>query len=118
MNTGGAPIDLTIPSEQLQKIRTVMGSRPTVVAMYLDRPYVVPEIAREAAALVAHFGVIDEALLDVLTGVVAPTGKMPFELPSSMLAVRAQKEDVPHDSKDPLFPYGHGITFAVGSARR
>ena len=52
----------------------------------------------------AHFGVTDEALLDVLTGVVAPTGKMPFELPSSMDAVRAQKEDVPHDSKDSLVP--------------
>ena len=63
-----------------------------------------PELAKESAALLAHFGVSDEALLDVLTGTYAPTGKLPFELPSSMLAVRAQKEDVPHDSKDPLFP--------------
>jgi beta-glucosidase len=39
----------------------------------------------------------------------SPQGKLPFELPSSMEAVRAQKEDVPHDSKDPLFPYGHGL---------
>ena len=56
-----------------------MGAKPTVIAMYFDRPYVVPELAKEAAALVAHFGVTDEALLDVLTGVVAPTGKLPFE---------------------------------------
>ncbi len=118
MATGGAPIDLTIATEQLQKIRAVMGAKPTVVAMYFDRPYVVPEIAKEAAALVAHFGITNEALLDVLTGVHAPTGKMPFELPSSMDAVRAQKEDVPHDSKDPLFPYGHGLTYTAGSARR
>ena len=46
MNTGGAPIDLTIAAEQLQKIRAVMGAKPTVVAMYFDRPYVVPEIAK------------------------------------------------------------------------
>jgi beta-glucosidase len=76
----------------------------------------VPELARESAALVAHFGVSDEALLDVLTGIAPPTGKLPFELPSSMDAVRAQKEDVPHDSTDPLFPLGHGLTYAPARA--
>ena len=118
MATGGAPIDLTLSPARIAKLRAVMGARPTVVAMYFDRPYVVPELAKESAAMLAHFGVSDEALLDVLTGVYAPTGKLPFELPSSMETVRAQKEDVPHDSKDPLYPYGHGITFAAGSARR
>ena len=110
MNTGGAPIDLTLAPERLAKLRTVMGATPTVVVMYFDRPYVVPELVKESAAMLAHFGVSDEALLDVLTGTVAPSGKLPFELPSSMDAVRAQKEDVPHDSKDPLYRYGHGLT--------
>ena len=55
------------------------------------------------------FGVSDEALFDVLLGKVAPTGKLPFEMPSSMDAVRAQLEDVPHDSKDPLFAIGFGL---------
>ena len=95
-----------------------MRSKPTVVAMYFDRPYVVPEIARESAALLAHFGVSDEALLDVLGGAFAPAGKLPFELPSSMEAVRAQKEDVPYDSRDPLFPFGHGLTYETTTARR
>ncbi|GAH61218.1 unnamed protein product [marine sediment metagenome] len=36
---------------------------------------------------------------------------MPFELPSSMEAVKNQNEDVPYDSKDPLFPFGFGLTF-------
>jgi beta-glucosidase len=118
MATGGAPIDLTIAPEQLTRLRTVMRAKPTVIAMYFDRPYVVPELARESAAVLAHFGVTDEALLDVLTGVHPPSGKLPFELPSSMESVRAQKEDVPRDSRDPLFPYGHGITYETGSARR
>jgi beta-glucosidase len=118
MATGGAPIDLTLPPEHLQHLRAVMGAKPTVVAMYFDRPYVVPELARDASALVAHFGVSDEALLDVLTGSFAPAGKLPFELPSSMDAVRAQKEDVPYDSKDPLFPFGHGLTYPVSSLKR
>ena len=110
MNTGGAPIDLTLAPERLAKLRAVMGAVPTVVVMYFDRPYVVPELAKESAAMLAHFGVSDDALLDVVTGTYAPSGRLPFELPSSMEAVRAQKEDVPHDSKDPLYPFGHGTT--------
>ena len=41
----------------------------------------------------------------------APAGKLPFELPSSMDAVRRQKEDVPYDSEQPLFPFGYGLTY-------
>ncbi len=51
------------------------------------------------------------ALLDVTFGKSPPSGKLPFELPSSMVAVRNQKEDVPYDSKDPLFPFGFGISY-------
>jgi beta-glucosidase len=28
-----------------------------------------------------------------------------------MEAVRAQNEDVPYDSKDPLFEFGHGLNY-------
>ena len=96
-----------------------MGAKPTVVAMYFDRPYVVPETregsGRARRALRHHRR---GAARRARPASSAPTGKLPFELPSSMDAVRAQKEDVPHDSKDPLFPYGHGLTYAAGSARR
>jgi beta-glucosidase len=88
-----------------------MRLKPTVVAIHLDRPYVIPELAREAAALVATFGVTDAALFDVISGAFPPTGRLPFELPSSMDAVRAQKEDVPCDSRDPLFACGAGLSY-------
>ena len=88
-----------------------MRKKPTIVALHLNNPLVVPELASEARALLATFGVSDEALFDVLVGKFAPTGKLPFELPSSMDAVRAQLEDVPHDSKDPLFAIGSGLTY-------
>ncbi len=111
---GEVPIDLTLPAEVLARVRTLMANKPTIVALHLDNPLVVPELAREATALLATFGVSDDALLDVLTGAVAPTGKLPFELPSSMDAVRAQLEDLPHDSKAPLFAIGTGLTYAAG----
>ena len=88
-----------------------MRQKPTIVALHLDNPLVVPELATEASALLATFGVSDEALFDVLVGKFAPTGKLPFEMPSSMEAVRAQLEDVPGDSKAPLFAIGSGLTY-------
>jgi beta-glucosidase len=109
---GPVPIDLRLPEETLGRVRDVLRRKPTVVALHLDNPLVVPELAGEAKALLATFGVSDEALFDVLMGRPAPTGRLPFEMPSSMDAVRAQLEDVPHDSKDPLFPIGFGLTYA------
>jgi beta-glucosidase len=72
---------------------------------------VIPEIAARSAALLANFGASDAAVLDVIFGRFAPSGKLPFELPSSMAAVRRQKPDVPYDSENPLFPFGHGLTY-------
>jgi len=36
---------------------------------------------------------------------------LPLEIPSSVEAVTNQKEDMPYDSKDPLYPFGHGLTY-------
>lgn len=109
------PIDLTLPAEQINPLRELARKCPLVAVLYLEKPRVVPELAQDSAALLATFGVTDEALFDVLTGKFAPTGKLPFEMPSSMDAVRAQLEDLPHDSAKPLFPIGHGLTYPAGS---
>ncbi len=108
------PIDLTLPAARLAPLRTLMQKKPTIIVMQFDSPYVIPEFANESAALLATFGVTDEALFDVLMGKFNPTGKLPFELPSSMDAVRAQLEDVPYDSKAPLYKFGFGLTYQTG----
>lgn len=82
------------------------GKTPVAMTVYMDRPAILTEVKDKAAALYADFGVSDEALLDVLTGKAKAQGHLPFELPSSMAAVEAQKSDVPHDSAHPLYPYG------------
>jgi beta-glucosidase len=81
---------------------------PTVATVYLDRPAVLAPLRDRARALVANFGVSDEALVDVLAGRGRPEGRLPFELPSSMAAVEAQRPDVPRDSRAPLYPFGYG----------
>ena len=71
-----------------------------------------PEIAAQSAALLANFGASDAALLDVIFGRHATSGKLPFELPSSVEAVQQQKSDLPYDSENPLFPFGYGLTYS------
>ena len=86
------------------------GKTPAVMTVYMDRPAILSNVQSKVAALYADFGVSDSALLDVLTGKAKAEGRLPFELPSSMEAVAAQKSDVPHDSAHPLYPYGYAAT--------
>jgi beta-glucosidase len=102
---------LEFTEAELTPILDVCAAVPTVVDIYLERPAVVPEIAEKSAAFVANYGCADAPLLDALFGRVRPVGKLPFELPRSMADVRAQRSDVPRDGKDPVFPYGHGLTY-------
>ena len=88
-----------------------MKSVPTIVDLYLDRPAVIPEIGQFSKGLFVNYGASDAALLDVIFGKAKPMGKLPFELPSSMEAVRKQKEDVPYDSENPLFKFGFGLSY-------
>jgi len=94
-----------------EALKGASGRKPVVAVVSLDRPAVLTNVAPLAAGLVADFGVSDAALLDVLTGRARPSGKLPFELPSSMEAVRAQAEERPHDSANPLFPFGFGLRY-------
>lgn len=103
--------DLDFKGAQKDSIIQLLKTVPTIVNIYLDRPAVIPEISQEARGLVADYGASDEAILDVIFGKARPEGKLPFELPSSMEAVRNQKEDVPYDSKDPLYKFGFGLSY-------
>lgn len=96
--------------EELAPVLELSRALPTVVDVWLDRPAVLTPLSDKAAALTGSFGSSDEALLDVLFGRAPSSGTLPFELPSSMAAVEASREDVPHDTRDPLYPYGHGLT--------
>jgi len=93
---------------EYEAFKQVSSVVPTVVTVYLDRPAILAPLKERARAVIANFGVSDVALLDVLVGRAKPEGKLPFELPSSMDAVLAQKSDVPHDSPRPLYPSGFG----------
>jgi len=103
--------DLDFKDPEKSRLLIMMKLKPTIVCINLDRAAVIPEIAAHSSGLLADFGAADDAVLDVVFGKFNPNGKMPFELPSSMDAVVKQKEDLPHDSENPLFPFGWGLKY-------
>ena len=88
-----------------------MNSCPTIISIYLERPAVIPEFKEHAAAIIGHFSVKPEIILELIFGKFKPSGKLPFELPSSMDAVIKQRSDVPYDSENPCYPFGHGLSY-------
>jgi beta-glucosidase len=98
---------------EFEEIKRITAAVPTIVTVYLDRPAILTELKDRASALVGNFGVSDAALLDVLTGVAQPEGKLPFELPSSMQEVEAQSSSLPHDTAHPLYPIGFGRRYSA-----
>ena len=104
--------DLDFKEPELGQLLELARTVPTVLVLHLERPAVIPELVEACTAVVGMFGASDEAMFDVLFGHAAPEGRLPFELPSSMAAVRAQKPDVPGDSAEPLFTFGHGLSYS------
>ena len=100
-------LDFKDGDSSLTLVKATAAKVPTIVVVYLDRPAILTALVPLAKTLIADFGASDDALMDALTGRVQPVGRLPFELPRSMDAVRAQKGDVPSDSPSPLYPVGY-----------
>jgi len=97
--------------EEKKEILELISQKPSIVVVNLERPAILTEISEVSGALMADFGTTDEVLNELIFGMEKPSGKLPFELPSSWEAVENQNEDVPYDSKDPLYQFGHGLTY-------
>ncbi|MGZ4382361.1 MAG: glycoside hydrolase family 3 C-terminal domain-containing protein, partial [Gaiellaceae bacterium] len=102
---------LEFPADERVALVELARTVPTVFVVHLERPAILTELAEAGAAVIGSFGASPDAILDVVFGRFAPTGKLPFELPSSMAAADRQLPDVPCDSEAPLFPLGHGLTY-------
>jgi len=96
--------------EVIDHVREVAATVPTIVDILADRPAILEPIVDAAAGVTLNWGASAAALLDVLTGAAEPKGRLPFDLPRSMSAVTANRPDVPFDTVDPLFRFGHGLS--------
>lgn len=117
---------LEFPEKEAARISDIIKTVPSsIVDIYLDRPGVLTPIIKaqevvaskvtsgRGSALIVNYGSGTDAFLDVCfgTGDSLPRGKLPFDLPRSMEAASNSREDVPFDTKDPLFRFGHGLDY-------
>lgn len=103
---------LDFPPGLVYRLQQIARQCPLVLVVTIDRPAILTPFVADAAAIVVDYGSSPRAVIDALTGRVPPEGRLPVELPRSMAAVRASREDVPSDTGDPLFPVRHGLRLA------
>ncbi|QOC26643.1 glycoside hydrolase family 3 C-terminal domain-containing protein [Microbacterium hominis] len=100
---------LDFPDEVVAHVAEVAAAVPTVVDVFLDRPAILTPLVELGVTVTGNWGASSAALLDVLSGRAVARGRLPFDLPRSMAAVEASRPDVPFDTIDPLFRFGHGV---------
>jgi len=85
---------------------------PVVTLVISGRPLVLGDVPGQSAALLAAFlpGTEGKGITDVLFGDHTPTGKLSFSWPraNGQLPLNIH---TPEERYDPLFPYGHGLTW-------
>ncbi|MDO4998939.1 MAG: glycoside hydrolase family 3 N-terminal domain-containing protein [Bacteroidales bacterium] len=94
--------------------KAAMGGKPVVVCVQLSKPFVPAEVEPLADVLIAHFGVQNQVLLDIVGRIVEPSGLLPMQLPADMRTVEEQCEDVPRDMRPYTDAEGHSYDFAYG----
>ena len=79
--------DLTLPKEHAELVRAAKATgRPVVVVLFNGRPLAVPELKREADAVLEAWQLgscCGWAVADVLAGVVEPYGRLTVDFPQS-----------------------------------
>ncbi len=103
---------LDFPPGLVSRLQRVAAHCPLVLDVTLDRPAVLTPLVPVCAALTVTYGSSAAALLDALTGACPPSGRLPFDVPVSMDAVRRHPEDVPGFGEDALFRFGDGLALA------
>jgi beta-glucosidase len=131
-----------LPGRQRELAEAVLrraGARaiPVIAVLFCGRPLIVPWLAEQASALLAAWFPGCEAghaLADILTGRTSPSGRTPITWPRAVgqipLFFGQRSSGRPVDptgpfaskyideSTEPLFPFGHGLTFGRFSLSR
>ena len=126
---GGSPLeDFTNRTYRGKSVKTInatdmdlvndtkskMKNKPVIVTVKVAKPFVFSEIEKSASAILVHMGVQDQALMEIISGAVEPSGLLPFQMPADMLTVEAQFEDVPRDMNPYKDQEGHTYDFTFG----
>ncbi|MEV4497695.1 glycoside hydrolase family 3 N-terminal domain-containing protein [Micromonospora arborensis] len=117
--------DLRLPGVQAELVRAVLATgTPVVVVLMAGRPYALgPEFDAAAAVVQAFFlGQLGgQALAEVLTGAVNPSGRLPVSvprdgggMPSTYLSPPlGHRNKVSSIDPTPAYPFGHGLSYTT-----
>jgi beta-glucosidase len=117
--------DLRLPGCQPDLVRAVLATgTPVVLVLLSGRPYALGAEVDRAAAIVQAFFPGQrggQALAEVLTGAVNPSGRLPVSVPREPASVPAtylapplgRRTDVSSVDPTPAFPFGHGLGYTT-----
>ena len=97
--------------------KKAMNGKPVIVSVALTNPMVFGEFEKEVDAIVGEFGVQIDAQMDIVSGIVEPSGLLPMQMPINMSVVEKQFEDVPHDmtpykdAQGNVYDFGFGLNW-------
>ncbi|NUU15963.1 glycosyl hydrolase [Cellulomonas humilata] len=115
--------DLHLPGVQADLVRALLGTgTPVVLLLLTGRPYAIAPLAADAAAVVQTFFPGQrggQAIADVLTGVVNPSGRLPVSIPADasgqpgtyLSAPLGRRSGVSSVDPTAAFPFGHGLSY-------
>ena len=99
--------------ETVIETKKQMGDKPVITVVSTGKPFV-PEFEPYSDAVLVSFGCQNQALLDLISGVVEPSALLPMQLPADMKTVELQMEDVPFDMECYVDSEGNAYDFAYG----
>jgi beta-glucosidase len=115
---------LRLPGRQSELLGALLDTgTPVVLVLLAGRPYDLSRHADRLAAAVCGFFPGQEggaALADVLSGRANPSGRLPVSFPGAgasqpgtyLAPVTGQRGEVSTVDPTPLFPFGHGLSYA------
>ncbi len=110
---GADRLELTTSQQEMLEALNETGI-PIAVVVMMGRPYILTWCDENTDAILSAYypGTMGGlAIAEVLFGDYNPQGKLPVQLPRSMEQVLAQDSDLPFDIEDPLYDFGHGLSY-------
>ncbi len=120
---GSDATDLELPGVQGELVRAILDTGTAVVLLLITgRPYALGDLAGRAGAVVQAFfpGQLGgQALAEILTGAISPSGRLPVSIPvdagaqpaTYLAAPLALKSQVSTIDPTPAFAFGHGLSY-------
>lgn len=97
--------------------KEAMNGKPVVVVVNVTRPMVFNEFENQVDAILLRFGIGEQAVLDIVSGLYEPSGLLPLQMPADMVTVEKQMEDLPFDmechvdSEGNVYNFGYGLNW-------